>query len=457
MLSTHPDHIRSECNVPLSARNSRKKICMLTHSNYETDNRVRRYAEALAKRGDLVDVIALGSGDSRLGEENINGVNVFRIQNRERNERSKWTFARRLLRFLFASSFFLTRRHYRIRYDVIHIHNLPDFLVFAAWYPKWTGTRLILDIHDIVPELFASKFKTGVESPYVELLKFVEKASVRFVDHVIISNHLWYEKLVSRSVPEEKCSVFLNYVDPSIFYGRPRTRHDGKFVILFPGSLHWHQGLDIAIEAFALVRKKVPNAEFHIYGQGNMEADLVQLTDRLGLNGRVKFFGGASLDRIADVIANADLGVVPKRADSFGNEAYSTKIMEFMSQGVPVVVSRTKIDTFYFNDRVVHFFKSGDPQAMANAMVEVIEDKPLREALITGGYAYATRHGWDMRKKEYLELVDSLSAEVFGDAKLSEELPSGQLTGVDPREAANNKSAGKVPVVSVVRSVDDRT
>ena len=95
---------------------------------------------------------------------------------------------------------------------------------------------------------------------------------MRFVDHVIISNHLWYEKLVSRSVPEEKCSVFLNYVDPSIFYGRPHTRHDGKFVILFPGSLHWHQGLDIAIEAFALVRKKVPNAEFHIYGQGNMEA-----------------------------------------------------------------------------------------------------------------------------------------------------------------------------------------
>jgi glycosyltransferase involved in cell wall biosynthesis len=402
--------------VPLSSRNSRKKICMVTHSNYETDNRVRRYAEALAKRGDHVDVIALGSEDSPLGEDVISGVNVYRIQHRERNERSKWTYAWRLMRFLIASSFFLTRRHHRIRYDLIHVHNLPDFLVFAAWYPKWTGVKLILDIHDIVPELFASKFKTTADNPYVGLLKGVEKASVDFVDHVIVSNHLWYEKLIERSVSKEKCSVFLNHVDPAVFYRRPRTRNDGKFVILFPGSLHWHQGVDIAIEAFALIKDKVPAVEFHIYGSGNMKSDLIQLADRLELNGRVKFCGGASLDRIADVIANADLGVVPKRADSFGDEAYSTKIMEFMSQGVPVVVSQTKIDTFYFNDSVVHFFKSGDVQAMAKAMLEVIEDKALRESLVFAGYAYATRHGWDMRKKEYLDLVDSLSTEVFGDA-----------------------------------------
>jgi len=362
-----------------------------------------------------VDVIALGSGDNALGVEEISGVNVYRIQRRERDERGKWTYAWRLLRFLIASSFFLTRRHYRIRYDLIHIHNLPDFLVFAAWYPKWTGVKLILDIHDIVPELFASKFKARSDNLYVGMLKHVEKASADFVDHVIVSNHLWHDKLISRSVSRGKCSVFLNYVDPAVFYRRPRTRNDGKFIILFPGSLNWHQGLDIAIEAFALIKDRVPAAEFHIYGSGNMKDDLVRLADRLGLNGRVRFFGGASLDRIADVIANADLGVVPKRADSFGDEAYSTKIMEFMSQGVPVVVSRTKIDTFYFNERVVHFFRSGEVQPMADAMLEVIENKALREALIAKGYGYASHHGWDMRKREYLELVDSLSTEVFGD------------------------------------------
>jgi len=405
--------------VPLSCRNSRKKICMLVHNGYENDNRVRRYAETLARRGDHVDVIALSGENVPLGTDVINGVTVYRIHHRTRDERSKWTYAWRLLRFFVASSIFLTRQHHRNRYDLVHVHNVPDFLVFAAWYPKWTGARLILDIHDIVPEFFASKFETNAGSRYVRLLKLVEKASAAFVDHVIVSNHLWHEKLIARSVPKAKCSVFLNHVDPAIFYRRPRTRRDQKLIIVFPGSFQWHQGLDIAIEAFACVKAKVPNAELHLYGGGAMHADLVRLADRLGLNGSVNFCGSVSLERVADVIANADLGVVPKRADSFGNEAYSTKIMEFMSQGLPVVVSRTKIDTFYFDDTVVRFFESGNVRAMAEAMLQVMQDKALREALVTNGYQYVDRHSWNARRADYLQLVDSLSTEAFGELLLS--------------------------------------
>lgn len=395
-------------NVPRSSRNSRKRICMLSYSTYEGDNRVRRYAEALAKRGDHVDVIALSGGTTPLGTEEISGVTVHRIQSRDRNERHKWTYAWRLIRFFSRSFVILARRHHRIRYDLIHVHNPPDFLAFAALYPKLTGARLILDIHDIVPELFASKFTATQDGLYVRLLKTIEKKATAFADHVIVSNDLWQEKLVARAVPKEKASVFLNHVDPAIFYRRQRTRNDGKFIVLFPGCFQWHQGLDLAIQAFAGVRQRVPNAEFHIYGDGTEKSALVHLTERLGLTGSVKFFGFLPLDQIADVIANSDLGVVPKRANSFGNEAYSTKIMEFMSQGVPVVVSRTKIDSFYFDDTVVQFFASGDIQSMTDAMMRAIEDKTLREGLIKHGYEYADRNSWDSRKKDYFDLVDSL-------------------------------------------------
>ena len=401
--------------VPASSRNTRRKVCMLTYSSYETDNRVRRYAETLARRGDSVDVIAVGGGTVPLGQEDISGVTAHRIQRRERNERYKWSYLWRLLRFLCASSVFLTRRHHRIRYDLVHIHNIPDFLVFAAWYPKWTGAKLILDIHDIVPELFMNKFKSKSVAAYIWLLKKIEKASAAFVDHVIVSNDLWQQTLVSRSVQREKCSVFLNHVDLEIFHRRPRTRTDEKVIVLFPGTFQWHQGLDLAIEAFARFKQKVPNTEFHLYGGGNSKAELLRLVDRLGLNGSVRFFDSVDLDQIANVIANADLGVVPKRADSFGNEAYSTKIMEFMSQGVPVVASRTKIDSFYFDETVLRFFPSGDSTAMADAMLEVIEQRGLREALIAAGHQYVDRHSWDGRKKDYLTLVDSLLTESFSE------------------------------------------
>ncbi len=413
--STTPCEVaRFYCSaMPLTERNSRKKVCMLVHNTYETDNRVRRYAEALAKRGDQVEVIALTGGNAPLVSEEINGVTVFRVQNRVRNERGKWTYAWRLLRFLLVSSIFMTKRHHRVKYDVVHVHNLPDFLVFAAWYPKMTGARIILDIHDIVPELFANKFDARPGNLYIALLKFIEKASAAFVDYVIVSNHLWYEKLLSRSVPKEKCSVFLNHVDPGLFYRRQRTRTDDRIIVIFPGSFQWHQGLDIAIEAFALVQKRVANCEFHIYGGGDEKTELIALTEKLGLNGKVKILGSAPLETIADLISNADLGVVPKRADSFGNEAYSTKIMEFMSQGVPVVVSRTKIDNFYFDNSVVRFFTSGDVKALAEAMCEVIDNTALREKLIAGGYRYVDLHSWDRRKHEYLNLVDTLSTQIF--------------------------------------------
>lgn len=175
-----------------------------------------------------------------------------------------------------------------------------------------------------------------------------------------------------------------------------------------------------------------------------MEAALAHLAEGLGLSGRVKFFGGVSLDRITDVIANADLGVVPKRADSFGNEAYSTKIMEFMSQGVPVVVSRTKIDTFYFDEKVVRFFPSGDDQAMADAMLEVINDRALRESLVARGYEYVERNSWDRRKGDYLALVDSLCTEVISEKEGRDVavLDAGATTRAEARHHAQSDSHG---------------
>lgn len=403
--------------IPLPLRNTRKKICMVAYTGYEFDNRVRRYAETLVKRGDLVDVIALSGANSGKPEEELDGVHLHRVQHREQNERTKWTYAWRLLRFLVRSSREITRLHKQKRYDVVHIHNMPDFLVFAAWYPKLTGANLILDIHDVVPELFANKFQTRLKTTYVGLLKAIERMSARFVDHVIVSNHLWHETVIARSVPKEKCSVLINHVDPELFSRCARTRADDKYIVIFPGSLQWHQGLDIAITAFAQVKKEVPNAEFHIYAGagGDMKSVLRQLVHDLNLEDSVLFKPGVPLHEMAVVIANADLGVVPKRADSFGNEAYSTKIMEFMSQGVPVVVSRTKIDTFYFEEGVVHFFPSGDSRAMAEAMLDVINSRDLRESMIKRGYEYVEQNGWGQKKKEYLDLIDALSTERFDD------------------------------------------
>jgi glycosyltransferase involved in cell wall biosynthesis len=187
-----------------------------------------------------------------------------------------------------------------------------------------------------------------------------------------------------------------------------RGSANGKQVILFPGGLQWHQGVDIAIRAFAQLRRRLPEVEFHIYGEGDMKTSLVSLAGELGLNGSVRFLKPLPIREIADVMANADLGVVPKRADSFGNEAYSTKIMEFMSVGVPVVVSNTRIERYYFDESVVRFFESGNVDALTEAMLGLLTDEELRRGQIERASTYAARHSWKNHAADYLRLVDSL-------------------------------------------------
>lgn len=393
---------------PVPERRPRRRVCIISHSVYKSDGRVSRYGRALVERGDAVDVLGITADPAAPDQEAVDGARVFRVQTRRFQEKSKFSYLLPLLRFLWVASWRMARLHARQPYDLIHVHNVPDFLVFTAWRPKLGGAKVILDIHDLVPEFFTSKFATNHTSLLVRSLKLMERASAAFADHVIIANHLWLDKYASRSASPEKCSVLINFVDHSIFSPQPRTRDDGKLLILFPGSLQWHQGLDIAIRAFDLLKDRLPRAELHIYGEGSQKPELLRLTRELGLQERVLFPDALPIRDIARIMADADLGIVPKRADSFGNEAYSTKIMEFMAVGVPVVVSRTKIDRYYFNDSVVRFFESGNHTAMAEAMFEVLTDLELRARLVAQGLEFASANTWESRQGDYLRLVDSL-------------------------------------------------
>ena len=280
-------------------------VCMLAYTFYEGDNRVMRYAETMTARGDRVDVIALRTSDGDL-DATVNGVNVIKIQTRIPNEKQSFVYLFRVLTFLLRSTWVLWERHRKIKYDLIHVHSVPDFLVFAAVLPKLAGARVILDIHDILPEFYASKFKSGSNSPVYKALLLAERVSARVADHVIIANDLWRNRLIQRSVPAAKCTTIMNYPDLSIFHRCGRTRDDGRFVMLYPGSLNWHQGLDIAVRALARISARVPQVDLHIYGRGPEKENLAALANQLGLANRVFLRDTVSLRETARIMENAE-------------------------------------------------------------------------------------------------------------------------------------------------------
>lgn len=383
-------------------------VCMLAYSYYETDNRIRRYAESLRDRGDTVDVIAL----KRKGESDfdvVGGVNVYRIQERVLNEKKSITYLFRVMKFLVRSTLVLTRRHKELPYDAVHVHSPPDFEVFAALFIKCMGTKVILDIHDIVPEFYAAKFGATNHSLVFRCLVWVEKLSILFSDHVIISNHLWYERLISRSVTPNKCTVLLNYPDNALFCSRGQKLNGaGEFKIIYPGTLNWHQGVDIAVKAFSRVADQIPNARFYIYGDGPQRPFLAKLISELGLDDKVFLKGLKSLDEIARIMADADLGVVPKRNDAFGGDAFSTKTFEFMALGVPIVLSRTRIDAYYFNDSVVKFFDPENTDDLASSFLELANNEKKRKGLIENASNFIAEFRWDRKRTDYWAILERL-------------------------------------------------
>jgi glycosyltransferase involved in cell wall biosynthesis len=385
------------------------RICHIAYTFYESDNRVMRYVQTLAKRGDKVDVVALRPAGRPWREAN-DGVCMYQIQRRATTEKGAWTYLLKLLWFWLKSTILATGLQLRRRYDVVHVHNVPDFLVFGAWLPKLMGARIILDIHDIVPELYAGKFNGSPSSRVFRLLTTIERICCSFADHVIVSNDLWHDKLTSRSVPASKCSTFMNYPDLSVFKPTPARKRpaDSPFLVLYPGSLNHHQGVDIAVRAFALVRREMPGAVFHIYGRGPALTELIGLTHDLGLDDSVRFMKYVSLTRLAEVMASASVGVIPKRSDGFGNEAFSTKILEFMGCEVPVIVSRTRIDEYYFNDRLVNFFEAGSATSLADVLLRTYRHPDEQHPKVRAAKEFATQRSWQVRSADYRSLIDSL-------------------------------------------------
>ena len=136
---------------------------------------------------------------------------------------------------------------------MIHANNIPDFLVFAAVIPKLFGAKVILDIHDPIPELFLLKKKSSnpLSKIMYHLMVFTEKISAAFSDAVITVNSTVKSNLVKRGIPAEKVSVVRNLPDLTLFdhnqYAAKVASANGQFRLIFPGTIKPQYGLETAI------------------------------------------------------------------------------------------------------------------------------------------------------------------------------------------------------------------
>ncbi|HEX5418327.1 MAG TPA: glycosyltransferase family 4 protein [Chloroflexota bacterium] len=384
--------------------------CMIVHSYYPDDPRVRRETEALLGDGWKVDVICLRGKDEKATEE-CGGATVYRIPIR-RHRSGLSVYLMEYLSFFLAASARVTGLHLRRRYDVIQAHNMPDFLVFTGLLPKLFGARVVLDIHDLVPELYSVKF--GVESSHLlgKIVRWAERRSTGFADHVITAGQPFRRRLITRQVPPEKVTVVMNSADPGLF--RPVQAREvesiecERFTLMYHGGIFHRYGLDIAIKAVNQLRDKVPGLRFQIYGDGDAVPDLRRLIRDLALEDKVQLGGFVPIDRIPSLIAQADLGVVPYRQNPFTDLLFPTKAFEYIVMGVPVVMARTGAVADLFTEIPDLFVRPESVDDLASRILTLYRDPQRRHQLLNVSEAAYLPYSWNSQREQYLNLMHQL-------------------------------------------------
>jgi glycosyltransferase involved in cell wall biosynthesis len=413
------DSVNQLANPPQSEAMMRprlagKRVGMVVFSSYPADPRPRRAAEALLQEGMHVDLIC--ESDERLPKRERKGnLEIFRLP--IRHERGgKLSYAYQYSAFILMSAGRLTARMLRHRYDLIYVHNMPDVLVYCGLLPKMFGAKVILDQHDPMPELMNTIFHLAEDSRPVRLMRWLEKRSISFADRVITVNLACKKIFAARSCPQEKVSVVMNAPDGNIFpYRAARSyvvrepKSTKPFVIMYHGSLVERNGLELAVDALAMVRDSMPNAELRVYGRSTPYLEQVQKKAQdLGIADQVRYLGPKRLEELVGEIEACDVGVIPNQRNSFTDINTPTRIFEYLALGKSVIAPSTPGIQDYFSPQELLFFDAGNAGQLAEQIRYVYGNPGAALETAERGQQVYLAHTWQRERESLVMAVSGL-------------------------------------------------
>lgn len=384
------------------------RVLLVRHGPYPEDPRVRREALALRDAGHEVAVLCLRE-PGQAAREVVEGVAVRRLPVRHRR-RGAARYAAEYAAFALMATARVTWAAARGRLagcpiDVVQVHSMPDALVFCSAAARALGSQVVLDLHEVMPELYASKFGVGLGHPLPRALAAVEQAAIRFADASLAVSAPVLERYVARGAPRDAFTVVMNAPDPRWFHRgwRADPRPPGPPRIVSHGTLVERHGFDVLIHALA----DVPGALLEVVGEGEARPDLERLAADLGLAGRVTFAGRVPLERVAARVAAADIGVVANRSDPFTDLVVPTKLLEYAALGVPAVVARTPAVEAYFPPDAVRYVAPGDPASLAAALRALVVDSAERSRLAAAAGRALGPIAWPAMAARYVARVEA--------------------------------------------------
>lgn len=381
------------------------KVLMLVLSQYRTDSRVRRQAEALVAEGKEVEVL-YGDRDSSFGGDHpahsLNGVKLRRVPFLSFQSRFKAGYIFNYLMFLLSSLLLVNWRFFAALPQKLVIHGMPNSLVFTALLPKLLGAKVILDVHDLMPELYMTVFKQ--QGGFLHwLLRLEERLSCLFASKVMTANDLQAQTLQKRV--GRSFFIVHNSPDPKWFKGAGRQlKPNGKLTLFHHGHIHNRCGIDRVLPFVGVLKQQHPNIELQIHGCGDFCDVLKDDAEALELEDSCVFGGSFELETLPDLLQQADIGLVTDRVCSASATGIPNKLLEYVEFKLPVICSRTQSVSFYFDESMVYYFD--DEEQLTDIVKHIISHPQEAQDKANKAHERYQDMAWPKQQRRYVDFIE---------------------------------------------------
>lgn len=264
--------------------------------------------------------------------------------------------------------------------DIVHACNPPDLLLLTSLFARRRGACQIFDHHDLVPELFESRF--GGRGALYQLTRFLERVNFGLADVVISTNESYRNVAIERGkLAPERVHVVRSAPDVTRFQGvepDPSLRNGRSHLLAYLGVMGPQDGVDQGLLAIAELMKQRDDVYTVLVGGGDVLEEMKQLASDLGLDDHVRFTGRVSDEELATVLSTADVCLAPDPMNPLNDVSTMNKIVEYMALGKPLVSFDLREARVSAGDAAI-YAPAGDIDAFAAGIAQLLDDPDDRE------------------------------------------------------------------------------
>jgi len=384
----------------------KRKICIIRLGYFPSDPRIFKEVRALSDAGYSVDVVCLrGAGQSFI--EVIDGVRVYRLPIQTHRGSIPWSL------FIYGLSLSMvtvvvTILHFWRRYDLFQVNTMPDALVFTTSIPRLLGAKVLLDMHEPIPELWITKYGEKRLSALLKLLILIEQRAIKYADRVITVNERVRKRFIERGANGQKIDVIRNVPEEIFFKNTNSYKLQKEFTLITHGTIVERYGHEVIIRALPLLRNEISNLKVYIVGDGDCKNKIINLSKQLGCSDLISFSGYVPLAQVSQYILRSDVGLVSLLMNPFSDLCQPNKLFEYVALRKPVIASRLKAIEESFDDSCVLFFEPGNPEDLARCILELYSNPNKGKTLAENAYRRYESVKWEKTKNVYLKIIEGL-------------------------------------------------